>query len=48
MNEVVINILKESPLTIPKILLRTYKKLNISEEELLVLICLINKGEKSI
>lgn len=48
MNEVVINILKEAPLTIPRILLRTYKKLNISEEELLVLICLINKGEKSI
>lgn len=48
MNEVVINILKEKPLTIPKILLKNYKKLNITEEELLVLICLINNGEKSV
>jgi len=48
MNDVVINLLKESPLTIPKIIFKYYKKLNITEEELLVLICLINKGEKSI
>ena len=48
MNEVVINILKEKPLTVPKILLKNYKKLNITEEELLVLICLINNGEKSV
>lgn len=48
MNEVVINILKDKPLTIPKILLKNYKKLSITEEELLVLICLINNGEKSV
>ena len=46
MNEVVINLLKESPIVIPKILFKYYKKLNITEEELLILIILINKGEK--
>jgi len=46
MNEVVISLLKESPLIIPKILFKYYKKLNITEEELLILIILINKGEK--
>ena len=48
MNELVINIIKDKPLTIPKILLKNYKKLGVNEEELLVLICLINKGEKSV
>ena len=48
MNEVVINLLKESPLIIPKILFKYYKKLNITEEELLILIILINKGEKTV
>jgi len=48
MNEVVMNILKDNPLTIPKVLLKNYKKISITEEELLVLICLINKGEKSV
>jgi len=48
MNEVVLNIIKDTPLTIPKILLKNYKKLGLTEEELLVLISLINKGEKSV
>lgn len=48
MNEVVLNLLKDKPLTIPSVLLKNYKKLGITEEELLVLICLINKGEKSV
>lgn len=48
MNEVVINLLKESPIIIPKILFKYYKKLNITEEELLILIILINKGEKTV
>ena len=48
MNEVILNILKETPLTIPKVIFKYYKKLNITEEELLVLICLINNGEKSV
>ena len=46
MNEVVTNILKEQPIIIPKVLLKYYKKLNITEEELIILICIINKGNK--
>ena len=48
MNEVVISALKEQPITIPKILFKYYKKLNITEEELIILICIINKGDKII
>ena len=48
MNEVVLNLIKDKPLIIPSILLKNYKKLGINEEELLILICLINKGEKSV
>ena len=46
MNEVVLNILKEKPIIIPKVLLRNYKKINITEEELIILICLIGIGDK--
>lgn len=46
MNEVVTNILKEQPIIIPKVLLKYYTKLNITEEELIILICIINKGDK--
>ena len=46
MNEVVLSVLKEKPVVIPKLLLRTYKKMNISEEELIILICLIGIGDK--
>ena len=48
MNEVVISALKEQPITIPKVLFKYYKKLNITEEELIILICIINKGDKII
>lgn len=48
MNEVVINILKERPIIIPSILLKSYRTLNITEEELILLICLINEGDKII
>lgn len=48
MNEIVINIIKEKDLTIPRILFRNYKKLGLTEEELLILICLINNGEKTV
>ena len=48
MNEVVLNFLKEKPIIIPKILFKNYKKINITEEELILLICLINIGEKVI
>jgi len=46
MNEVVLNVLKEQPMYIPKILFKNYKKLNITEKELILIICLINEGEK--
>lgn len=46
MNEVVINSLKEQPIFIPKVLFKYYKRLNITEEELVLLICIINKGDK--
>lgn len=48
MNEVVINTLKEKPIIIPKILFKYYKKLNITEEELILLICTIQAGSKII
>lgn len=46
MNEVVINTLKAQPIIIPKVLFQNYKKLNITEEELIILICIINQGDK--
>ena len=48
MNEVVISALKDQPIFIPKVLFKYYKKLNITEEELIILICIINKGDKII
>lgn len=48
MNEVVISSLKEKPIMIPKVLFKYYKKLNITEEELILLICILNQGDKII
>lgn len=48
MNEVVMNILRDKPIVIPQALLKNYKSLNLTEEELIIIICLINKGEKVI
>jgi len=48
MNEKIIEIIKEKPLTIPKILFKNYKNLNITEEELIILILLLNKEDKII
>ena len=41
----VVNLLKDKDFTIPKLLLKNYKKLNISESELIILIFLINSYE---
>lgn len=41
----VINILKDGVITIPKILLMNYKKLKITEQELVILIYLINNDD---
>jgi DNA replication protein len=46
MNDDIIKILKEKPLTIPKILFQNYKKMNITEEELIILIYLMNIDNK--
>ena len=48
MNEVVINTLKLKPIIIPQVLFKYYKRLNIKEEELILLICIIQKGDKII
>lgn len=48
MNEVVINSLKQKPIMIPQVLFKNYKTLNLTEEELIILICLINEGDKVI
>ncbi len=45
MHTKVIDILKGKPLFIPKILFQNYKKLNLTEEELIIIISLINLGE---
>ena len=41
----VVNLLKDKDFTIPKLLLKNYKKLNISESELIILVFLINSYE---
>lgn len=43
--ENVLNLIKEKDLNIPKILISSYRKLNINEKELIYLIYLINKEE---
>ncbi len=48
MNSKIIELLKEKPLYIPRILLHNYKKLELSEEELIILIYIINLGDKII
>ena len=45
MKEKVVNLIKDSNFYIPKLLLFNYKKLNISELELIVLIYLINEKD---
>ena len=41
----VVNLLKDKDISIPKLLLKNYKKLNINETELIILIFLINSYE---
>ena len=48
MNDKIIKILQQKPLTVPKILFQNYKRLNITEEELIILIYLINIENKII
>ena len=48
MSEKLINYLKEKPIIIPRVLLTNYSKLNITAEELIVLIYLMDKGNNII
>ena len=48
MSEKLINYLKEKPIIIPRVLLTNYSKLNITAEELIVLIYLLDKGNNII
>ncbi len=48
MNTKIIELLKEKPIVIPKELFLNYKKLNVTEEELIILIYIINLGDKII
>lgn len=48
MDSKIIDILKEKPIIIPRILFKNYKKLNITEEELVVLIFIIDYGDNKI
>lgn len=44
MNNNLINLLQERPIVVPKILLNNYKKMNITEEELIVIMLIMNYG----
>ena len=46
MDEKIINLMLEKPLIIPRIIFNNYKRLNITEEELIVLIFIIDLGNK--
>ncbi len=48
MSEKLINYLKEKPIIIPRILLTNYTKLNITAEELIIIIYLMDKGNNII
>ena len=48
MDSKVIDILRERPIVIPRVLFNNYKRLNITEEELVVLIFIIDSGDKII
>lgn len=46
MNDKVIDFLRERPIVIPRLLFKNYRKLNITEEELVILIFIIDCGNK--
>lgn len=46
MDNKLIELLQEKPIIVPKIIFNKYKKLNITEEELILLIYMINMGNK--
>ena len=46
MDNKLLELLQEKPIIVPKIIFNKYKKLNITEEELILLIYMINMGNK--
>ncbi len=42
----IVNLIKDKPLFIPRILLNNYKKLGISDEELIIIMIIMNHGDK--
>ena len=46
MNNNVLNLLKDSPIVIPRILFNNYRKLNITEEELVIVMLIISLGNE--
>ena len=46
MNNNVLNLLQDSPIVVPRILFNNYKRLNINEEELIVIMLIITLGNK--
>lgn len=45
-NEKMLDLIKKKPFLVPRIILNNYRKLNITEEELIFLICIINLNEQ--
>lgn len=46
MDDKIIDVLRERPIVIPRLLLKNYRKMNITEEELVILIFIIDCGQK--
>lgn len=46
MNDNVLSLLMDSPIVVPKILFNNYRKLNITEEELVIIMLIISLGNK--
>ena len=44
----VVDLIKEKPFFVPKILLSNYRELGISDEELIIIMVIMNKGDKVI
>ena len=42
----IVSLIKDKPLVIPKILLKNYKELGISDEELIIIMIIMNEGDK--
>lgn len=44
----IVNLIKDKPLVIPRILLNNYRELGISDEELIIIMVIMNNGDKVI